>query len=51
MGGLLLFEETIESGTLRPPGSGQLRPPGEGLPNQSVGGGVPVGRPSRDASP
>ena len=41
--GLLLTEETIESGT--------LRPPGEGLPNQAAGGGVPVGRPSRVETP
>jgi cobalt-zinc-cadmium efflux system outer membrane protein len=45
--GLLLYEETIEGGTLRPPGSGQLAPPGENLPNQPAGGGVPAGRPIR----
>ena len=49
--GLLLYEGTIEAGTLRPPGSGRLSPPGQGLPHQAAGGGVPVGRPSRTGSP
>ena len=43
--GLLVVEETIEAGTLRPPGSGRLDPPGEGLPNAPAGGGIPVGSP------
>jgi cobalt-zinc-cadmium efflux system outer membrane protein len=45
--GYLLFEQSIEVDTLRPAASGRLSPPGEGLPQQSAGGGVPVGRPSR----
>lgn len=43
--GLQVYDETIESGTLRPPGAEGLQPPGEGLINQPAGGGVPVGRP------
>jgi len=43
--GLELVEESVEVGTLRPPGSGPLRPPGQGLGQAPAGGGVPVGRP------
>lgn len=49
--GLLLFEESIEVGSFRPPSSSRLSPPGQGLPRQTAGGGVPVGRPSRDEQP
>lgn len=45
--GLELVEETVEVGTLRPPGSGRLVPPGEGVGHYPAGGGVPVGRPTR----
>ena len=49
--GLLLVEESIEPGTLRPEGEGALSPPGRGVPHQAAGGGVPVGRPSRNEAP
>ncbi|MFO0893257.1 MAG: TolC family protein [Isosphaeraceae bacterium] len=49
--GLELVEETVEAGTLRPPGSGRLQPPGQGVGHAPAGGGVPVGRPSRGESP
>jgi cobalt-zinc-cadmium efflux system outer membrane protein len=44
--GLELVEETVEAGTLRPPGSGRLEPPGQGVGHAPAGGGVPVGRSS-----
>ncbi len=49
--GLLLVEESLEPGTLRPEGGEQLQPPGQGIGHQTAGGGVPVGRPSRTETP
>jgi len=48
--GLLVHDQSIEVDELRPPSSNGLAPPGEGLPAGAAGGGVPVGRPTRDES-